>query len=587
MGTNSLTTRASGDVITASFFNDFNTALGGDFIGRNTSGVPAAGQNLGTVALPWGVIRCNSIIVNGTTINQSLVAVPQNVVISGKKRSTSNQPAYITPNGAALSFIVAGLTTNLVVDINGTNVSVVADLTKSGLTAAPSTNNTALVNDSAAVDQHDTRLWGEPEHRKYITIDNIGSEITALNGKYAAFSITNGSDTEYFLARVNTTSNRLENIKRGYFFNSALAPVNRIFFSDNDVITLLKAGWIFITNDGTTVDVTYTQPVWSFESPSGPATGDYWYDLANNTWKRYDGASFQIISRTYIGAFANTTTACVGARCVDFFAQYKNDNTMDLEVSTTEIVRAFDEYQRVNVAGNNIEFKESRPTWNITTDLAGSSDMYSATEQASRLYYLYIKDTGDTVISDISPYYRKDLLGQYHPHNPWRCVGAAYNNASSNIIAAGARGPCARNDLFLSDGNGHGAVSTKIRRFTNVIKRLGTAVLYDASDDEANLGAEFLVTEPFSGVAAYGDAGAAASNNGLSLNSTQLTTSVTAITAADILSYAANGGSLSAFSSVPKDFKIGDIIRPHDDGNSNGSDLEKFHIVKLRCSAVE
>ena len=57
MGTNTLATRADGEVILANFFNDFNTALGGDFVGRSVAGVPLANQNLGTAALPWGIGR--------------------------------------------------------------------------------------------------------------------------------------------------------------------------------------------------------------------------------------------------------------------------------------------------------------------------------------------------------------------------------------------------------------------------------------------------------------------------------------------------------------------------------------------------
>ena len=433
MGTGNLTNRSSGQTILDAFWNEIHSAMNSDFVGRNSSGIPTASQNLGTVALPWGVVRADSLILDGSAIDPSQIVAPQNRVVSGKKRSTSNQPAYITPNGAAASFIVDGTPTNLVVDVNGTTISVTIDITKSSLTTAPASQNTALVDDVTAADQQDTRVWGEYGHRKSITIDTVGTNITALVGKFASFSIFNGSNTEYFLAFVESNT-KLSKIYRGFFYNSSLAPINRIVFSNNDTITLMSTAWIFIENDATTVDVTYNNPVWSFTAPSSPATGDYWYDINNQMWKRYDGASFQIINRTFIGMAILDSTNCVAARCVEFFANYSSENTINLETFSTEIVRSTNTQQKSSVAGQVVNFEYSLPNWNITTDLATSADMYDATEQASRQYYLYLKDDGDTVISDISPYYRPNFYGYYHPHNPWRMIGSAYNDSGSDLL---------------------------------------------------------------------------------------------------------------------------------------------------------
>lgn len=434
MGTNTLNNRSAGQTILDTFFNDIHSAMNGDFVGRNSTGVPTSGQNLGTTALPWGTIRGASLVLDGAAVDTSTIVSTQNRVVSGAKRASSNQPAYIIPNGAAASFVVDGTPTNLVLDINGAAVTVSTDITKSSLTTAPSSNNTALVDDAAAADQFETKTWGERGSGKNITIDNVGSEISGLVGKWAAFKIA-GVAEEYFLAFVESAT-VLSKCYRGFFYNSSLAPINRTGFSNNDTITLMSLGWIFVENDATTVDVTYNNPVWSFTSPSGPATGDYWYDMGNDVWKRYDGASFQIINRTWIGMAVIDTSNCVAARCVEFHANYKADNSVDLEVQSTEIIRTKLAESRVSVAGNDIRFRNSLSSWNITTDLATSADMYDATEQSSRVYYLYVKDDGDTVMSDISPYYRADLLGLYHPHNPWRCVGLAQNDSSSNLISA-------------------------------------------------------------------------------------------------------------------------------------------------------
>jgi hypothetical protein len=180
MAENTLNTRASGEVIQPQHFNDIKSSICTDFVGRNSAGVSTAGQSLGTIGTPWGTLRASNAIINGDALDVSQVTAPQNRIISGKTRTSSNQPAFITPNGAALSLVISATATNLEVDVNGANVTVAADITISGLTAAPGANNTALINDTDAAGQADTRLWGEPEHRKTITMDTVGSNISAL-----------------------------------------------------------------------------------------------------------------------------------------------------------------------------------------------------------------------------------------------------------------------------------------------------------------------------------------------------------------------------------------------------------------------
>lgn len=573
MGLGTLTDRAAGMTILDTFFNEIHAAMNGDFVGRNSSGVPASGQNLGTAAIPWGSIRTNALVIGGTAVDASQITRQTNVVLSGKTRTTSNQPAFITPNGSALSFQILGLTTNLIIDISGTAVTVNSDLTKSSLTAAPSSQNTCLVNDTDAADQEDTRLWGEPEHRKVITIDTIGTNITALDGKYAAFMLDNGSSTEYFIALVDTSNNRLIKCRRGFFYDSALAPKNRIFFSNNDTITLLKLGWVFMENNSTTVDVSYTVPVWDFQSPLSPATGDYWYDMSNSLWKRYDGATFQIVNRTLIGQFVNNTTACVGARCEPFFAKYSRDNDLEIEKQTSEIIRAAMPHCRVNVAGNLLAFGNSLPSWNITTELAGSADMYNSSEQASTMYYLYLKDTGETVMSDISPYYSKEFYAPYHPHNPWRCVGLAYNDGTSDLTAVSAMDSCADDQIWLRTANGFGAVNTVIRRWTNADK-IAASILYA---DSANDGASFTCYVPGKYSMVYGDQSSdASSTQGFSLNSATLTTAIESIATTEIISVVQHStASRGLNTSATIDLKIGDVVRNHTRGSASG--INAFH----------
>jgi hypothetical protein len=434
MGLGTLTDRASGQTILDTFFNDIHAALNNDLVGRNASGVATTGQNLGTNALPWATIYANTIVLGGSSLDTSQLVSPANRIISGKVRTASNQPQFIDPDGATNAFTLEGNTTNLALDINGASVSVTTDIIKSSLTVGPSDTPTALVDDTDAADQEETRTWGEyGAEKETITVDAMGAEFQAFIGQWQIVKIA-GTTNEYALVYVKSAT-ELTNAYRGFFTDSTGAPINRAKFSNNDVITVLSTCWVFVENNGTTVDVSYRTPIKSFTAPTSPLTGDYWLDLGNSVWKRYDGASWQIINRTLVGVVGIDSSNCVCARSFDFHKGFTDVNTIELEVDTTEKAQLKYHDAKINVYGTQFNFGFNHLVWNITTDLAASADLYNGSEQASTVYYLYIKDTGDSVMSDISPHYRPDLLGWYHPHNPWRCVGQCFNDSSSNIIA--------------------------------------------------------------------------------------------------------------------------------------------------------
>lgn len=563
MGTGTLTNRSAGQTILDTFFNDIHSALNSDFVGRNSAGVATSGQNLGTVAIPWGTVRAAALVLNGSSVDTSQITSVQNRVISGKTRSTSNQPAFITPNGAADSFIIYGSTTSLQLDINGSSVAVTTDISKTGLTLAPSSQNTCTINDADAASQDDTRIWGEFGHKKSMTVASMGTNITALVGRYATFKI----GTEYFHAFVES-SVKLSKMWRGYFYNSSLAPLNRTVFANSATVTLMSTGWVFVEDDGLTVDVSYRSPTYGKDSPSSPSTGDYWYDTDNLIWKRYDGASFNQIDRTLVGMVVMDATNCVAARCQDFYADYKNENGVTIEISTTEIVRSDQANTFCHVAGKRLNFYSYLPTWNITTDLATSADMYTATETASTFYYCYLTDEGDTVISDIHPYWRPDLKGYYHPHNPWRKVGGFYNNASSNITVVGDE--VNFTELYMDTGNGHGAVNTKIRIISNVRRRAGVNVDYATT---ANAGDSHTIREAGMYKITYGDGhGAGTPIAGISVNGAALTTTIVDATYANghrAWNQGPTNGEVAC--SIELMLFIGDIVRPHTGGGNNST----------------
>jgi hypothetical protein len=356
----------------------------------------------------------------------SALSLPPSRIISGRIRSAATgQPLFLKAAASSTVTLKAGSgEPNFVAQIDGAQYTVTGDVSKANLSLAPSTNNTALVNDSTAADGDATKVLGE--NGTYITIDNVGTEISNLVGKIAAFSINNGSATEYFLAYVESAT-RLSKCLRGYFFDSSDAPVDRIAFADNDTITLMRLTWVFLKSDGT-LDVTYNNPYYAYDTPSSPSSGDYWFDLDNRTWKKYDGSAFASANAVLIGYAIQDSSGCVGTRSFEFFAGYSDLNTATLERESASAVRTSQRGAKISVAGETFDFYGAVLKWDM------SADLDTGTEQASKTYYLYLTCNGDEVLSLTPPYDRRhDLLGLYHPHALWRCLGSIFNDSSSDF----------------------------------------------------------------------------------------------------------------------------------------------------------
>lgn len=347
-----------------------------------------------------------------------------NRIVSGRVLTTSAQPAFLVPNGAAKTVKVDGTPTNFIYYVDGVEYTITTDVTLTGLTAAPSSNNTCLVNDAVAADQYWTKYAGEDGSE--IPVDNMGSEISALIGKFAAFKLA-GSTDEYFFGYVESAT-RLTKCRRGYFFDSADAPVPRAAYTNNDTITLMKLTWVFAKTD-LTLTATYNNPVWSDDEPSSPALGDYWFDLSANTWKVYGIGSYAVANATLVGICLQDATNTIAARSFEFFKNYDELNTIELIYESASQVKSRFPGGTISAWGTTVKNEYGVHTWDMTLDLESG-----VTEAASTYYYFYLTETGDKIISNKKPHDRReDLLGYYHPSQSWRCVGWAFNNASSNL----------------------------------------------------------------------------------------------------------------------------------------------------------
>ncbi|HAK62682.1 MAG TPA: hypothetical protein DCO82_05500, partial [Alphaproteobacteria bacterium] len=117
--------------------------------------------------------------------------------------------------------------------------------------------------------------------------------------------------------------------------------------------------------------------------------------------------------------------------------------------------------------------------------------------------------------------------------------------------------------VVVTTGNGYGSTNTKIRRYSAVQVNTGTAITY--ADSAAN-GASFTINETgIYAMTALDLIASGALQFGISRNSSQLTTAVDSITAADRLAYTSinTGGNTAANVSVTRLLMAGYVIRVH------------------------
>jgi hypothetical protein len=147
------------------------------------------------------------------------------------------------------------------------------------------------------------------------------------------------------------------------------------------------------------------------------------------------------------------------------------------------------------------------------------------------------------------------------------------NNQSELPIAS------TRSAVRLNTANGYGSTNTKIRRLTNIIANTGSDITY--ADSAAN-GASFTINTDGVYAISFSDNFTAAGYVGISLNSSQLTTNVPDIAAADILAICTTAGASylgECTAIIP--LNAGDIIRLHTSGAATGANVTLFSIVRV------
>lgn len=225
---------------------------------------------------------------------------------------------------------------------------------------------------------------------------------------------------------------------------------------------------------------------------------------------------------------------------------------------------------------SNIILAEADRNYLIDVTSGTFTQTYTAAATLGDGWFCFYRNSGTGTVTH-NPDGSEQIAGAttkaMYPGDTWliSCDGTAFyvmqlvNNTNSEVT--------------VHTGNGHGSTNTKIRRFTTALTNTGTAITY--ADSAAN-GASFTINEPGLYEVYYQDLLGASQAVGISLNSTELTTSILTIAIADkkALTWSNNG----AYQPATRILRLAatDVIRAHTDGNvSDTTDKVFFSIKKI------
>lgn len=344
-------------------------------------------------------------------------SISQNNRVNSGALNGDNFPNYLSLSAGTLNLNVLASATDLNYSINGVIYVLDEDQSKA-LSPAPSADNTAVI-DYPSPEALISRLIGEMEGTRFY-IDTVGTEIVARLGKQVAFIYTTGGEDEISVGTLRQDDGKyyIEDAFRGYYLNNS-GPTQRLIPVDAETITLLRINYIFINTSGQILS-SAEDPVISASEPTGPVVGSYWLDINEDKWKIYDGVEFVDANVTLIGTAVTSDTEVLGFRPQDFFKSRSSSCDLSLEFFTLQTLSTSEKGGFVSVDGKTANFAYSRPVWNLTTDKDTG-----VTFTEDKMAYLYLNDSLETVISDVSPYNRDyDLRGWYHPYKPWRAIAS-------------------------------------------------------------------------------------------------------------------------------------------------------------------
>ena len=460
MGNNTLTKVTGGEKVQAADHNSIVTALEGHFLPRSPAGADVgqpvdALYDIGQPTNRWRNGYFDQLEVGGNNIDFGVLQQASHYIAGGSVFTGGLQAAFfdISDTQDSLTIVTTGSPVGitaapLVFTVNGSSQRLESNLTiTTGFQYAPTTNNTCLINNSAYSGQSWTRL------EESLTIDAAGSEITALIGQWAAFKYTTGTDDGILLAFIKSATELTE--IRQYFFDKDNAGMQARAFSDNQTLTLLRLGWVFLDDDGANTEIVYKTPIYQHGEPDNPDTGDHWFDYETSTWRRYSGSEWQQADRALLGYVVTDDSNVIAHRPFDYQRQFSADNELtEFKKVDDDIMQATGRSLRVSVYGNNLALPTAQPIkWSLADDLEAGVIRTDDT-----VYYAYLDVFGQRYISDIAPIEFKERLGWYHPFKSGRCVALLYNGTAV-IEGVGAATYDKRFQVIDSERNANGTYS--------------------------------------------------------------------------------------------------------------------------------
>lgn len=161
-------------------------------------------------------------------------------------------------------------------------------------------------------------------------------------------------------------------------------------------------------------------------------------------------------------------------------------------------------------------------------------------------------------------------------------LAIADTSDSGNIKKALITDFMPRSAVTVEDANGYGSTATKIRRFSNIRKNIGTAITY--ADSSAN-GASFTINENGVYSFSYNDYSNSGGSGyyGMSVDASSLTTNFNALTYAQGRRNGANTSSAALLQGVTwTDYlTAGTVVRPHSDGTLNATVFSMIMAVQV------
>jgi hypothetical protein len=271
---------------------------------------------------------------------------------------------------------------------------------------------------------------------------------------------------------------------------------------------------------GTSIDETYDITTDLMAGTTEKAS--HWYQL----WLDSAGTRFMVPDLTGT-ADTDTTT-----KLVDSTATFSTD-----KVQVGDIVYNLTDYTQGVVVSVDSE-----------TTITLDADIFPDGDEDYRIHIL--KPTG---------------LGNYRIN-----AGKVYNDGSSNLTGSRKNGVARITSAFWHTVNGYGSSSTKIRKFTTEVNSSDDVVATIANS--ATLGFTITANMDCKLYVSFTDNMNDAGIIGISKNSSQLTTAINSITAADVMKVsqiasANQSDNVCWCDTVKKD----DVIRPHCDGTADGS----------------